>query len=113
MYPKFRKQLDEAAKHLHVQPPTRFEYEDPKFWASVPNVSDAVAARLRDQKEWHDPSVGLQTFTALLEHFQGEGQQTIEDEDDHVDLIGDLEEFQSILRDAATSGDSFRIEASS
>jgi hypothetical protein len=111
MYPKFRQQLDEAAKRLRVQPPTSFEYEDPKFWKSSAHVPDAVAARLRNQKAWHDAAVGLQTFTALAAHFRGEGKQVIEDEDDYVDLIGDLEEFQRVLHEAESTGDSLRIEA--
>ena len=112
MYPKFRQQLDAAAKRLQVQPPTSFEYEDPKFWKSSAHVPDSVATRLRNQKAWHDPSVGLQTFSALLEHFRNEGQRVIEDEDDYIDLIGDLEEFQCILQEATSKRDSFRIQAS-
>ena len=112
MYPKFRKQLDEAAKRLKVQPPTGFEYEDPKFWKSSSIVPDAVAARLRTQKAWHDSAVGQETFSALLEHFRGKGKKVIEDGDDYIDLLGDLSEFESMLRDATATGDSFRIEAS-
>ena len=112
MYPKFRQQLDAAAMRLQVQPPTSFEYEDPKFWKSSSHVSAAVAARLRDLKEWYDPAVGLQTFTALARHFGSEGKQVIQDEDDYINLIGDLEEFQRILQEATAAKDLFRIEAS-
>ena len=73
-------------------------------------MPDAVASRLRTQKTWHDSALGLKTFSALLEHFRGKGKNVIEDGDEYVDLLGDLGEFESILRDAAASGDSFRIE---
>ena len=69
-YPYIREHLDKLAKRLKVEPPTCFEYEDPEFYGEIfgDDLGPEISGRLKKQKEWHDASVGVKTFAALLKH---------------------------------------------
>jgi hypothetical protein len=112
-HPQVREFLDKAARKLKVAPPTKFEYEDPEYFIQTIGrefVRPKMLKRWKQQKEWHEASTGLQTFTALLGHFRAEGTSGVPLGVDHEGFLHDLESFHAILLTAAKKKDSFRIE---
>jgi hypothetical protein len=112
-YPYIREFLDKTAKKLKVEPPGSFEFEDPEFYAEMfgDDLPPDMAKKMKKQKEWHNASVGLKTFSALLEHFRAAGDSAAPPKVEPRALLYELEAFHIILEAAAKKKDSFRIEA--
>lgn len=111
-YAHIRQVLDEAAKEVGVQPPSAFEYEDPKFYAEIfeDDVPSEIAARLQEQREWHDAGVGLETFKGLLDYFRLHEEKSAPKGVEPGALLYELDAFHFVLQEAARRKDLFRIE---
>ena len=105
--------IDELAKRLKVEPPTCFEYEDPEFYGEMfgDDLGPEISGRLKKQKEWHDASVGVKTFAALLKHCRAHADNAMLKNVEAHTLPYELEAFHLILQEAGRKKDSFRIEA--
>src|SRR5262245_21666434 len=102
-YPYIREHLDELAKKLKVRRPTTFEYEDPEFYAEIfgDDIGPEIAARLKQQRKWHNASVGLRTFAALLKHCRAHRDVAAPKNVEAHIVLYELEAFHLILVEAA------------
>ena len=115
VFPWAQDALDKIAARLGVRPPSEFvfasraAYED----AAGGKLSSKLRMQLDAQKDWHDASDGLQTFTSLKGYVEGhrsEAHELIGEHNDFDAVLLTVDVMRRILEAAARRGDVFRIE---
>jgi hypothetical protein len=107
-------EMSRVADAAGVMPLQSFYFEYESFYVEVfdgcpEEIKRSVGRKLQQvqQVQWHDPSEGLKTVSALLKHYRK--HQNFHGADV---VLEDLEAYRRVLAEAEREGDKFRLEIS-